>query len=115
MTSPLLITIRSTEDGYYRWELRNGPDGAFEFSGYAPLLERCFEEIIRSQWCLAENLTSDPDALINVLPDDTPDAAPIPQVHPPSGDALPAQQDIPATRHPAEPSTSIYPPPSSSG
>lgn len=113
--SPLLITIRSTEHGYYRWELRDGPDGAFEFSGYAPLLERCFEEIIRSQWALADHLTSDRDPMFCGHPHDPEHAASIPQVHPPSGDALPAQQDIPATSHPAEPSTSIYPPPSSSG
>jgi hypothetical protein len=54
--NPLLITIRSTSDGYYRWELHTGPDGAFDYSGSAPLLERCFEEIIRAQWILAENL-----------------------------------------------------------
>jgi hypothetical protein len=56
--NPLLITIRSTPDGYYRWELHDGPDGAFEYAGTAPLLERCFEDILRAQWALAENLTS---------------------------------------------------------
>ena len=113
--NPLLITIRSTEDGYYRWELHNGPDGAFEFAGTAPLLERCFEEIIRAQWVLADNLTSDPDALINVLPDDTPDAPPVAEVQTPPGHTLPAQQDIPAAPHLATPSTSFYPHPSESG
>jgi len=98
--SSLHITIRSTEDGYYHWELRDGPDGAFEFAGTAPLLERCFEDILRAQWVLAENLTSDPDALINVLPDDTPDASSPAQIHTPPDTALPAQQDIPTPRHP---------------
>jgi len=56
---PLLITIRSTPDGYYRWELNDGPDGAFTYAGTAPLLERCFEDIVRAQWSLAENLTSE--------------------------------------------------------
>ena len=56
--NPMLITIRSTADGYYRWELHDGPDGAFEYAGTAPLLERCFEDILRAQWALAENLTS---------------------------------------------------------
>ena len=97
--NPLHITIRSTEDGYYHWELRDGPDGAFEFAGTAPLLERCFEDILRAQWVLAENFTSDPDALINVLPDDTPDASSPAQIHTPPGASLPAQQDIPPTRH----------------
>ena len=98
--NPLHITIRSTEDGYYHWELRDGPDGAFEFAGTAPLLERCFEDILRAQWVLAENLTSDPDALINVLPDDTPDASSPARIHTPPGASLPAQQDIPPPRHP---------------
>lgn len=114
-TSPLLITIRSTPDGYYRWELHDGPDGAFEFAGTAPLLERCFEDILRAQWVLAENLTSDPDALINVLADDTPDAPPIAQVQTPPGHTLPAQQDIPPAPHFAASSTSFYPHPSESG
>ncbi len=111
----LLITIHSTEDGYYRWELHDGPDGAFTYSGYAPLLERCFEDIIRAQWNLGEDLTRDLNPENGWLPYDAPDTVPIPEVHPPSGDALPAQQDIPATRHIPEPSTLIYPPPSSSG
>jgi hypothetical protein len=54
--NPLHITIRSTPDGYYRWELHHGPDGAFECAGTAPLLERCFEDIIRAQWNLAAQL-----------------------------------------------------------
>lgn len=98
-TSPLLITIRSTEDGYYHWQLHDGPDGAFEFAGTAPLLERVFEDILRAQWVLAENLADDPDALINVLPDDTPDASSPAQIHPPPGTSLPLQQDIPPQRH----------------
>ena len=57
-TSPLLITIRSTPDGYYRWELHDGPDGAFEYAGTAPLLERCFEDIIRARRTLATDLTT---------------------------------------------------------
>jgi hypothetical protein len=113
--SPLLITIRSTEDGYYHWELHDGPDGAFEYSGYTPLLERCFEEILRAQWSLAEHLTRDLNPENGWLPHDAPDPAPIPQVHPPSGDALPAQQDVPASSHPSTSSPIIYPPPSSSG
>ena len=99
MTSPLLITIRSTPDGYYRWELHDGPDGAFEYAGTAPLLKRCFEDIVRARRTLAENLTSDPDALINVLADDTPDAPPFAQVQTPLGHTLPAQQYIPPLRH----------------
>lgn len=115
MPPPLRITIESTADGYLRWEMFYGTERALHFSGYAPLLERVFEDLLRAQWVLAENLTDDPDPELVIPAHNTPDAAPIPQVHPPSGDALPAQQDIPATRHPAEPSTSIYPPPSSSG
>lgn len=111
----LLVVIRSTEDGYYHWELRDGPDGAFEFSGYAPLLERCFEEIIRSQWALANHLTSDRDPRLCGNPHDSERAVPIPQVHPPSSNALPAQQDIPASLHPSTSSAPIYPRPSSSG
>ena len=114
-TAPLLITIRSTEDGYYRWELHDGPDGAFEFAGTAPLLERVFEDILRAQWVLAERFTSDPYALINVLPDDTSDALPVAQVQTPPGHVLPAQQHIPPAPHLATPSTSFYPHPSKSG
>ena len=114
-TSPLLITIRSTPDGYYRWELHDGPDGAFSYSGSAPLLERCFEDIIRSQWALAEHLTHDLDPENGWLPYPPANLEPAIQVHTPSGAALPAQQDIPATTHQAKPSPSIYPHPSRSG
>ena len=115
MTSPLLITIRSTPDGYYRWELRDGPDGAFEYAGTAPLLERVFEDILRAQWVLADSLTNDPDTLLNLLADVTPDPASITQVQTPSGNALPAQQDVPPGCHLPKPSTSFYPHPSRSG
>lgn len=100
MPQPLQITIESTADGYLRWEIFYGPERTLHFAGTAPLLERVFEDLIRTQWVLADHLTSDPDALINVLPDDTPDAEPPAQIHTPPGTALPAQQDIPPTRHP---------------
>jgi hypothetical protein len=95
----LLITIRSTEDGYYRWELRDGPYGAFEYSGLAPLLERCFEEILRAQWVLAEHLTGEADPAPWAHTHDAPDPAPIAQVQTPSGVVLPLQQDIPSATH----------------
>lgn len=95
----LHITIRSTEDGYYHWELRDGPDGAFEFAGTAPLLERCFEDIIRAQWVLAENLTGEADSVPLVDTYGGLHLAPIAQIHTPPDTALPAQQDIPPTRH----------------
>lgn len=99
MASPLLITIRSTEDGYYRWELRDGPDGAFEYAGLAPLLERCFEEIIRAQWTLAEHLTGEADSTPLTHAHDTSDLTPVAQLHTPSGAVLPLQQDIPPVSH----------------
>ena len=98
-TSPLLITIRSTPDGYYRWELRDGPDGAFTYAGTAPLLERCFEDILRAQWALAEHLTGDLDPESAGPSHNAPHPAPISQVHTPGRPALPAQQDIPAFSH----------------
>lgn len=113
--APLLITIHSTEDGYYRWELRDGPDGPSHFAGTAPLLERCFEEIIRSQWVLADHLTSDRDPTLCGRSHDALDTAPLAQVQTPPGHALPAQQDIPAAPHQTEPSASFYPHPSRSG
>ena len=97
--NPLLITIRSTEDGYYRWELRDGPDGAFEYAGLAPLLERCFEEIIRAQWSLADHLTGEADSPPLAHAHDASDTAPIAQVQTPSGAVLPLQQDIPPVSH----------------
>jgi hypothetical protein len=111
----LLITIRSTEDGYYHWELRDGPDGAFEYTGYTPLLERCFEEILRAQWGLAEHLTRDLNPENGWLPDPPPDFLTIAQVHAAGGRFLPAQQDIPASAHPIASLSSIYLPPSNSG
>lgn len=99
MPQPLQITIESTADGYLRWEIFYGPERTLHCAGTAPLLERVFEDLIRTQWVLAEHLTSDPDALVNVLPDDTPDAEPPAQIHTPPDTALPAQQDIPPTRH----------------
>lgn len=113
--NPLLITIRSTGDGYYRWELCDGPDGAFTYAGTAPLLERCFEEILRAQWALADHLTHDLDPENGWLPYPPANLEPALQVHTPGGAALPAQQNVPATRHSSEPSTSIYPLPSESG
>jgi hypothetical protein len=113
--SPLLITIRSTEDGYYRWELHDGPDGAFSYSGCSPLLERCFEDILRAQWSLADHLTDNLNPETDWLPHPPANLEPIIQLHTPAGTALPAQQHIPATAHLADPSTSIYPHPSKSG
>ena len=113
--SPLVITIHSTEDGYYRWELRDGPDGAFHFAGTAPLLERCFEDLLRAQWVLADNLTADFDPEPGRHSHDALDPAPLPQVHTPPGNALPAQQHIPAALHLGEPLESFYPRPSKSG
>lgn len=51
------VTIRPTPDGYYRWELFDGPDGAFTEAGTAPLLERCFEDILRARRSIAQSLT----------------------------------------------------------
>lgn len=93
--APLHITIRSTEDGYYRWELHDGPDGAFVESGCAPLLERVFEEVLLARRAIGAHFTADPHPGRS---HDAADAPPIPQVHPPSGDPLPAQQDIPPGR-----------------
>lgn len=115
MPPPLRVTIESTTDGYLRWEMFYGTERALHFSGYAPLLERVFEDLLRAQWVLAENPTDDPDTELVTPAYDAPDAAPIPQVHPPSGDALPAQQDIPAMSHAPGSSGLIYPRPSSSG
>ena len=115
MTPPLHITISTTEDGYYRWELRNSPSSALGYAGSAPLLERCFEEIIRAQWVLADHLTDDPDTLLHVLADDAPDPPPAAQVQTPPGHTLPAQQDIPARAHTPDPSPFIYPLPTESG
>jgi hypothetical protein len=115
MFQPLQITIESTADGYLRWEMFYGPERTLHFAGTAPLLERVFEDLLRTQWVLAENLTSDPDALINVLADDPTDTPPVAQVQTPPGHALPAQQDIPPPPHLALPSTSFYPHPSGSG
>ena len=97
--NPLLITICSTEDGYYRWELRDGPDGAFEYAGLAPLLERCFEEVIRAQWVLAERLAGEADPAPLAHTHDAPHLAPIAEIQTPSGASLPLQQDIPSATH----------------
>jgi len=115
LVSAVQICIRSTEDGYYHWQLCSVPDGAFQYAGTAPLLERCFEEIIRAQWSLADSLTSNPHPEPGRHSHDTLDPAPITQVQTPPGNALPAQQDIPATPHTTEPFPFIYPPPSKSG
>jgi len=111
----LLITIRSTEDGYYRWSLRDGPQGTLSFAGTAPLLERCFEDILRSRRALAIDLTTHPHPEAGLLPHPSPHPEAPAQVHTPSGNTLAAQQDIPARGHPAESSTSIYPLPSKLG
>ncbi len=115
MAQPLLITIHSTEDGYYRWELSHGPDDAFHFAGTAPLLERCFEDVLRAQWALADDFTTDSDSEPGRHSHDALDTAPLAQVQTPPGNALPAQQDIPAAPHQTEPSASFYPHPSKSG
>ena len=99
MTPPLHITIHSTEDGYYRWELRNSPSSALAYAGSAPLLERCFEEIIRAQWSLADHLAGEADTTLPVDSYDGLHLAPIAQVQTPTGAPLPLQQDIPSLRH----------------
>jgi len=111
--SALLITIRSTEDGYYHWHIWDGPDGAFEFSGNAPLLERCFEEIIRAQRSLAEHFTADlnPDSF---PPLHSPPHLQPGEIHTPDGTSLPAQQDIPPFSQAAS-AALIYLQPSKSG
>ena len=96
---PLHITISTTEDGYYRWELRNSPSSALAYAGSAPLLERVFEEIIRAQWVLADHLTRKTHAPLPVEVHDPPDPPPVAQVQTPPGHTLPAQQDIPSHRH----------------
>jgi hypothetical protein len=57
--SPLLIQIRSTEDGLYAWDLHDGPDGAIHESGRAPTIERCITEIARSRIAIAIFITED--------------------------------------------------------
>jgi hypothetical protein len=52
------VIIHTTPDGYYRWELHDGPDGAFTGAGTAPLLERCYEDILRARRSIAESLTA---------------------------------------------------------
>ncbi len=59
--SPLLITISSTEDGLYAWELHDGPDGAFHESGRAPTIERCITEIAQARIAIAIFITEDLD------------------------------------------------------
>lgn len=115
MTPPLHITIRSTESGHYRWELRNSPSSALAYAGSAPLLERVFEDLIRTQWVLADHLTDDPDTLPPVPAHNAPDLPPIAQVQTPPGHTLPAQQDIPARAHTPDPSPFVYPLPTESG
>lgn len=105
--NPLHITIRSTEDGHYRWELRDGPDGAFEYAGTAPLLERCFADILRAQWVLAEHLTGEADPAVFMQNTHTPPDLTPARVHTPHGRTLPAQQDVPPSRH-APPSTPSF-------
>lgn len=80
----LHLTIRSTEDGYYRWELCDGPDGAFDAAGCAPLLERVFEEVLHARRAIGAHFTAD---------------------------ALPAQQDIPTGVHGGLPNLNHLPSP----
>jgi hypothetical protein len=54
--NPLLIQIRSTEDGLYAWDLH---DGAIHESGCAPTLERCLTEIARARIAIAIFITED--------------------------------------------------------
>ena len=113
--SPLLIQIRSTEDGLYAWDLHDGPDGAFEESGRAPTIDRCLTEIALARQAIAHHIAHNPDSGFYLQPDVPPDPTPIAQVHPPGGHPLPAQQDIPAAGHTPEPSSFFYPRPSKSG
>jgi hypothetical protein len=113
--SPLLITIRSTSDGLYAWHLFDGPDGAFHESGRAPTIDRCITEIARARLDIANHITSNSDPNAVRQPNLPLDPAPIPQVHPPEGHPLPAQQDIPAGTHPQESSATFYLRPTKSG
>jgi hypothetical protein len=57
-TTPLLIQIRSTEDGLYAWDLH---DGAIHESGRAPTIERCITDIARARIAIAIFITEDTD------------------------------------------------------
>jgi hypothetical protein len=112
--SPLLITIRSTSDGLYAWELHDGPDGAFEESGRAPTIERCITEIALARQAIANHFTDNPDPRAAYQPNLPLHLDPA-HLHTPHGHALPAQQDIPSSPHRFHSSTYFYPCPTRSG
>jgi hypothetical protein len=112
--SPLLITICTTADGLYSWELHDGPDGAFEESGREPTIDRCISAITRARRAIADHFTDNPDPAAFRQPN-LPLYEPPAHIHPPGGAPLPAQQDIPSPSHSTGSSDFIYPHPSKSG
>lgn len=94
------VTINAIK-GLYQWELRDGPDGAFEYEGLEPTLEGCFEEILNAQRALAYHLTGETHTLPSVDAHDAAHSAAIAQLHTPNGELLPLQQDIPSIAHTA--------------
>ena len=94
------VTIYAIK-GLYHWQLCDGPDGAFEYEGWEPTLEACFEEILRAQRALAYHLTGETHTLPSVDAHDAAHSAAIAQAHTPDGNLIPLQQDIPSMAHTA--------------
>lgn len=96
--------------GLYCWELS---DRGFTESGLAPTISRCLTEIAAARLRIDRATHSDPESVSPAHP--APDAAPITQPHPPDGNPLPLQLNIPSTPHSTDPSVSFYLRPSKSG
>lgn len=106
------FTVYDSPDlpGLYAWELR---EGSITETGVAPTISRCLTEIASARLRIERATHGDPEFVTPAHP--APDAAPIPQRHPPDGEPLPTQLHIPATAHHQDPSTIFYLRPSKSG
>lgn len=106
------FTVYDSPDlpGLYAWELS---DRGVTESGIAPTISRCLTEIAAARLRIDRATHGDPEFVTPAHP--APDVAPIADPHPPDGDPLPTQLNIPATAHNQDPSTSFYLRPSKSG
>jgi len=82
-----------------RWELHDGPDGAFTESGFAPTIPLALVAVTQARRRPARNFHHNPGTPSSHRP---PDPAPT-HIQTPHGNSLPAHQDVPPPPHSPSP------------
>lgn len=109
------ITISSTPDGLYAWELRDGPEGTFHETGLTNTIARALTDIARARASIAAHLADDPHSRTPYQPHLPLHLDPSSHLHPPNGDPRSLQKNVPPLLHEPTSSNSVYLQPSKSG